>query len=69
MSSSNKCKPISNMRQQERNSTKQDFRMHTHMCTPVSSTIKIEQILISSIIGSSEGGFRSRDERKWAEKM
>jgi hypothetical protein len=24
--------------------------------TPVSSTIKIEQILISSIIGSSEGG-------------
>jgi hypothetical protein len=30
--------------------------------------IKIEQILISSIIGRSEGGFRSRDERKWAEK-
>jgi hypothetical protein len=35
----------------------------------VSSTIKIEQILISLIIGSSEGRFRSRDERKGAEKM
>jgi hypothetical protein len=28
-----------------------------------------EQILISLIIGSSEGGFRSGDERKRAEKM
>jgi hypothetical protein len=36
--------------------------------TPVPSTIKIEQILISLIIGSSEGGFRSRDESKRAEK-
>jgi hypothetical protein len=34
----------------------------------VSSSIKIKQILISLIIGSSEGGFRSRDERKRAEK-
>jgi hypothetical protein len=37
--------------------------------TPVSSTIKIDKLLISSIIGSSEGGFTSRDKRKWAEKM
>jgi hypothetical protein len=37
--------------------------------TPVSSTIKIEHILISLIIASSEGGFRSRDERKRAEKI
>jgi hypothetical protein len=29
---------------------------------PVSSTINIEKILISLIIGSSEGGIRSRDE-------
>jgi hypothetical protein len=29
---------------------------------------KMEQILISLIIGSSEGGFRSTDERKRAEK-
>jgi hypothetical protein len=29
---------------------------------------QIEQILISLIIGSSEGGFRSSDERKRAEK-
>jgi hypothetical protein len=36
--------------------------------TPVSSTIKIEKILIILIIGSSEGGFRSRDVRKRAEK-
>jgi hypothetical protein len=37
--------------------------------TPVSSTIKTEKVLISLIIGSSEGGFRSRDERKRAENM
>jgi hypothetical protein len=36
--------------------------------TPIKK-IKIEKILIGSIIGSSEGGFRSRDDRKWAEKM
>jgi hypothetical protein len=30
--------------------------------TPVSSTIKIEKVLISLIIGSSEGGFSLRDE-------
>jgi hypothetical protein len=36
---------------------------------PVSSTIKIEKYLRSLIIGSSEGGFRSRDERKRAEKI
>jgi hypothetical protein len=36
--------------------------------TPVSSTMKTEQILISLIIGSSEG-FRSRDARKQAENM
>jgi hypothetical protein len=35
--------------------------------TPVFSTIKIEKVLISLIIGSSERGFRSRDERKRAE--
>jgi hypothetical protein len=34
----------------------------------VSSKIRIEQILISLITGTSEGGFRSRDERKRAEK-
>jgi hypothetical protein len=37
--------------------------------TPVSSTIKSEKVLISLITGSSEGGFRSRDERKRAENM
>jgi hypothetical protein len=37
--------------------------------TPISSTIKIEKVLIGLIIGSSEGGFRSRDERKRAENM
>jgi hypothetical protein len=37
--------------------------------TLVSSTIKIEKVLISLIIGSSEGGFRSKDERKRAENM
>jgi hypothetical protein len=36
--------------------------------TPVFSTIKIEKILISLINRSSEGGFRSKDERKQAEK-
>jgi hypothetical protein len=30
---------------------------------------KLKKVLISFIIGSSEGGFRSRDERKRAEKM
>jgi hypothetical protein len=30
---------------------------------------QIEKVLISLIIGSSEGGFRSRDERKRAENM
>jgi hypothetical protein len=34
--------------------------------TPISSTIKMEKVLI---IGSSEEGFRSRDERKRAENM
>jgi hypothetical protein len=29
----------------------------------------MEKVLISLIIGSSEGGFRSRDERKWAENV
>jgi hypothetical protein len=29
---------------------------------------KVEKVLISLIIGSSEGGFRSRDERKRAER-
>jgi hypothetical protein len=37
--------------------------------TPVSSTIKIDKVLISLIIGNSEGGFRLRDERKQAENM
>jgi hypothetical protein len=36
--------------------------------TPVSSTIKIEKILISLIIGSSEKGFRLRDEKKAGRK-
>jgi hypothetical protein len=35
----------------------------------VSFTIKTKKILISLIIGSSEAGFRSRYERKQAEKM
>jgi hypothetical protein len=30
---------------------------------------KLKRILISSIIGSSKGGFRSRDVRKRAEKL
>jgi hypothetical protein len=33
------------------------------------SIIKIEKVLISLIIGSSEGGFRSIDESKRAENM
>jgi hypothetical protein len=36
--------------------------------TLVSSTIKIENFLIGYTIGSAEGGFRLRDERKQAEK-
>jgi hypothetical protein len=34
----------------------------------VSSTIKIEKNVDRSIIESTEGGFRSRDDRKRAEK-
>jgi hypothetical protein len=36
--------------------------------TPVSSTIKMEKILISLIIGSIERGFRSRDEESGQQK-
>jgi hypothetical protein len=39
-----------------------------HPGTPVSSTIKIENILISLITESSEGGFRSIDKKKRVEK-
>jgi hypothetical protein len=46
-----------------------DFQMEKKSRKPRITTIKIEQILISLIIGNSEGGFRSRDERKRAEKM
>jgi hypothetical protein len=47
---------------------KWDFWRGSRSFLRASSTVKIEKVLISLIIGSSEGGFRSRDERKQAEK-